>query len=97
MDQRFWGGVHPRPHSVQKRPPPKLPESGKPVDFSQTRTAVPIAARQSVQYVPVMACTLGVGEAESTSQERSQTNSALKIERDHRAAPNASDFSPMTK
>ena len=68
---------------------------GKSIVSSQTRVATPTPVRPSVQRVPVMAHTLGAREAESMSQERSQTEIALKIRRDHHTPFSAGAFSPM--
>ena len=58
---------------------------GKTNDLSQTRTAVPIADRQSVQCVPVMVCALGHIEPEGTHQERRQKTILMKRNRYHSA------------
>ena len=68
---------------------------GKSIDSSQTRGSVPMPTRQSVQCVLVMACALGVAEAEGTSQERSQSANALKNRRYSKSTFSAGASSPM--
>ena len=68
---------------------------GKRVDFSQTRTAVPIAARQSVRCLPVMASPIGLASRYRTGQERPESRKALDHSMFPSAAPCADEDSPM--
>ena len=60
---------------------------GKSTDSSQTRSRVPIAARQSVHCVLVIARALRRIKAEGTHKERSQTRVALAQDWYTSAAP----------
>ena len=82
-------------YSVGRGPRVGCENLGKSIVSSQTRVATPTPVRPSVQRVPVMAHTLGAREAESMSQERSQTEIALKIRKDHHTPFSAGAFSPM--
>ena len=63
--------------------------------LSQTRTFVPLASQPSVRCARLMACALGVAEAEGTSQERSQSANALKNRRYNKSTFSAGAHSPM--
>ena len=63
-------------------------------DSSQTRTRVPIAARQSVHCVPVMDVALGRIKRQGYVKERSETRIALALEVYHSAANGDVDDSP---
>ena len=86
-------------HRLYRRRGPGLGGSclGISTDSSQTRGSVPIADRQSVHCVPVIAGSMVLVRHYRTIYQRSETRIALALEVYHSAANGDVDDSPKNK